>query len=269
MGLNGQLDTGTQIDGATDNTAIGNVGDSLKTTVTSSALPAGAATAANQTTEIASLSSIDAGIPATLGQTTMSASMPVVIASNQTAIAVTATISGTSQEAEFATFNVTAHSVAIGNNKSMLSIVNTTGSVVKIKLRHLKIINAQTTPVTGVISNFTLLKCVTHSAGTSITPVACESSDTLSSSVTVRTGATIGTEGTDVLRRVQYSTDEWGVGSTDVESLDHIMQIGTNILETPLKAKPFTLLANEGITLKQTINSTIGLFDIELMFTQE
>lgn len=52
-------------------------------------LPTGAATSANQATEIASLASIDAGIPAALGQTTMSASMPVVIASNQTSIPVT------------------------------------------------------------------------------------------------------------------------------------------------------------------------------------
>jgi hypothetical protein len=68
-------------------------------------LPTGAATAANQATEIASLSSIDskltttnsslasidAGIPVALGQTTMAASMPVVIASNQSAIPVSFT----------------------------------------------------------------------------------------------------------------------------------------------------------------------------------
>lgn len=46
-------------------------------------LPTGAATSANQVTELASLASIDAGIPAALGSTTGSASMPVVIASDQ------------------------------------------------------------------------------------------------------------------------------------------------------------------------------------------
>jgi hypothetical protein len=61
-------------------------GTNLHTVVDSSALPTGAATAANQATIISSLASIDAGIPATLGQTTMSASMPVTIASNQPAI---------------------------------------------------------------------------------------------------------------------------------------------------------------------------------------
>jgi hypothetical protein len=192
-----------------------------------------------------------------------------VIGNTGDRLKVDASISGSSQEAEFATFSVTAQSVAIGNNKSMLSIVNTTGSTVKIKLRSLRIINAQNTAATGVIADFRLLRCVTHSAGTSLTVEACETSDTLSASVTVRTGATIGTEGTTVLRRVQYSTDEWGVGSHDVESNDHILQIGTNLLEAPLKAKPFTLLANQGITIKQVTNSTVGAFDIELMFTQE
>jgi hypothetical protein len=46
-------------------------------------LPTGASTSASQTTMITTLNSIDAGIPAALGQTTMSASMPVSIASDQ------------------------------------------------------------------------------------------------------------------------------------------------------------------------------------------
>lgn len=52
-------------------------------------LPTGAATAANQTTELASLSSID-GKLASLGQKVMTGSVPVVIASNQSAVTVTA-----------------------------------------------------------------------------------------------------------------------------------------------------------------------------------
>src|ERR1035437_2134146 len=67
-----------------------NIGSITNITGTIS-LPTGAATAANQATEIASLAAIDAGIPAALGQTTMAASMPVVLASNQSAIPVTGT----------------------------------------------------------------------------------------------------------------------------------------------------------------------------------
>ena len=58
--------------------------------VTSSALPTGASTSALQTTGNSSLSSIDSKTPA-LGQTTMTNSAPVTIASNQSAIPVTGT----------------------------------------------------------------------------------------------------------------------------------------------------------------------------------
>lgn len=56
--------------------------------VSSSALPTGAATSANQTTANNSLASID-GKMAALGQAAMAASMPVAIANNQSAIPVT------------------------------------------------------------------------------------------------------------------------------------------------------------------------------------
>jgi hypothetical protein len=70
-------------------------------------LPAGAATAANQATEIASLASIDAGIPAALGQTTMANSMPVVFATDQTPILVTA-----SSNSDFTFGDVTLAAIA-------------------------------------------------------------------------------------------------------------------------------------------------------------
>lgn len=52
-------------------------------------LPTDAATAANQTLEIELLTTIDAGLPVSLGQTTMAGSMPVVIASDQSPLPVT------------------------------------------------------------------------------------------------------------------------------------------------------------------------------------
>lgn len=69
-------------------------------------LPTGAATSANQTTEIASLASIDSKL-STLGQKTSAASVPVVIASDQSPVAVTGTITTSP--------NVNIHDAA-GNN---------------------------------------------------------------------------------------------------------------------------------------------------------
>jgi hypothetical protein len=73
-------------------------------------LPTGASTAALQTTGNASLASIDAGIPAALGQTTMAASMPVVFASDQSAILIT---SVTNPDFAFGDVTLTAIAIAI------------------------------------------------------------------------------------------------------------------------------------------------------------
>lgn len=213
MGLNGQLDTGMQIDGATDNTAIGNVGDRLKVDIT------GAAT----TTDV-----------------------------------------------EYPTFVVFANDIATGNNKSMVSLVNTTGSIVKLKIREIRIINTQNTAVAGVVATFYMYRCVTHSAGTALTPLTHDTSDTLSGSITARTGATIGTESTGILKHWEWSTDEWEAGQNpNVESNDHALQSLIPAFYLVPKTKPVTLNANEGITLKCTTNTNTGLFDIMITFTQE
>lgn len=170
---------------------------------------------------------------------------------------------------ELATFSALAKNIAIGNNKSMISIVNTSESTVKIKIRELYLINSQTSAVTGVISDFSLFRCVTHSGGTSITPQSYDTADSLDSSVTVRTGATIGTESATAFKRWEWSSDEWGVGSLDQEGNDHNTQTNINLVRQEKGCKPITLRANEGLTFKHTVNSTAGSFDVIMVFTQE
>jgi hypothetical protein len=172
-------------------------------------------------------------------------------------------------DTELATFVAYAQDIAIGNNKSMVSLVNTSGSSVVIKIREIRIMNVQTTAVTGVIADMRLLRITNHSAGTAITPVAHDTGDTLNGSVTARTGATVTSELTPVYRRWKYSTDEWGVGTLDVEALDQAIQKQSPLYEQVAKTKPFTLRANEGFTIKQVTNSTVGTFDLLLVFTQE
>lgn len=96
-------------------------------------LPTGAATAANQATEITSLASIDAGIPSALGQTTMANSMPVVIASNQTAIPVSFTASvGTATVSRIATSTTVATALAANANRTGF-IINTESGTTYVK----------------------------------------------------------------------------------------------------------------------------------------
>jgi hypothetical protein len=84
-------------------------------------LPNGAATSANQSTEIATLNAIDAGIPAALGQTTMSASMPVAIASNQSAVPALQSGTWTVQPGNIANTTPWLATIGQGGNSAIVS----------------------------------------------------------------------------------------------------------------------------------------------------
>lgn len=172
-------------------------------------------------------------------------------------------------EAELATFIINARDIASANNKSLVSLVNTSGSSVKIKIRELRVINTQNSAVTGVVIDINLLRCTSHTSGTLLTPATYDTADTLNSSVTARTGATITGEATDILRHWDMSSDEWGPGANDVESTEHTLNMLIPSYVALPKTKPITLNANEGITFKCITNTTTGLFDIVVMFTQE
>jgi hypothetical protein len=184
---------------------------------------------------------------------------------------VDAKMSGTATvaETEIATFVAVAQAIAIGNNKSMISLLNGSGSGVVIKLREAWIVNAQTTAVTGIMAQFRLLRMTGHSAGTSITPQPYDTSDSLNGSVTARTGSTVAGEASENLKRWYWSSDEYGVGAQDVESEDHNMQNLNPHYIAAGKTKPITIRAGEGLTVKQVTNSSVGTFDLYLVFTQE
>jgi hypothetical protein len=172
-------------------------------------------------------------------------------------------------ETEIATFVAVAQGIAIGNGKSMISLLNATGSGVIVKLREAWIVSAQTTAVTGVLAQFQLLRMTGHSAGTSITPLPYDTADTINVNVTARTGATIAGAAAVNLKRWYWSTDEYGVGAQDVESMDHTANNLNPHYIAAGKTKPITIRAGEGLTINQITNSTVGSFDLYLVFTQE
>jgi len=222
------------------------------------------ATSTLQTAGNASLVSIDAGIPAALGQTTMSASMPVTLASNQSALPITA-----SEDTGKKTFSAVIELAAIGNNKSMFSIVNAVGSGVVVKIREIKLINSQTAPISGIVGIFRTLRISNHSAGTNITPVTFDTADSLNVNVTIKTNSTVSGEGSTALSVARFSTDDWGSGASDVESTDHALQTLIPLYSDKPGSKPVTIREGEGLTIKQTFNSSVGTFDIIVIFTEE
>lgn len=247
----------------------------------------------------------------TVGQKAMTASLPVVIASDQSSVPVTVTGGsatnpsvGTNNAAipasstlvggsdgtnlrplqtrtngvlvqrpeEIQSFVLYQPAVVVGNNKSMVSLLNAGGSTVVVRIESISIVNAQTTAVTGVVGNFELRRITGHSAGVEVTANVEEfdTANALNASVTARTGATVAGESTKLLKRALWSTDEWGTGSLDVEAHAHALQALLPIFQrrTPMQ-QPIVLRAGEGLTVKFATNSTAGAFDVEIVFTQE
>lgn len=167
---------------------------------------------------------------------------------------------------ELPTFSIVATGVTVGNNKSMLAIQNTGTAVVRI--REVWIINDQTTAVTGVAGTFQVLRITSFTAGTAVTPVSCDTNDTLPSGITSATGGTVAGE-SSLLRSGVWSTDEWGPGTADVESNDHAIQQTEPFWKQTPNGKALTIRQNQGIHVKFATNSTAGAFNIRMVFTTE
>jgi len=166
------------------------------------------------------------------------------------------------------TFSALVVGSQIGNNKSMFSIVNGAGSGVVIRIIDIRLINNQTTSVTGVVGEFQMKRITGHSVGTLVTANAHDTIDTLSGSVTCRTGATVAGE-TVTLYQNKYSTDEWGVGALDGEGSDHAHQSTKPFFDLRSHSKPVTLREGQGLSLKHIVNSTAGSFSVLCTFTEE
>lgn len=173
-------------------------------------------------------------------------------------------------QTELSTFTVAGTAVALANNKSMISIFNA-DAVLLTKVHEIYVVNVRTAAVTGVVGSFELRRITSHSGGTLLTPASMDTTDVLDADITVRTGSTVVGESANLIWRSLFSTDDWGPGTLDTESHNHIFQTMHPIFsrKTHSGTKPLVLRQNEGVTVKFATNSTAGTFDLFLVFTQE
>ena len=114
--------------------ALDSASDSVSAVVTSSVLPTGAATSVLQTSGNASLTSIDGKLNS-LGQKVSAASLPVVIASDQSAVPVSGTISVTGVATEATLANIDGNIVACDTgNVTVASSALPTGAATEATL---------------------------------------------------------------------------------------------------------------------------------------
>lgn len=256
-------------------------------------LPTGAATAARQDTGNNSLSSIDGKTPplvsgrvpvdgsaVTQPISAVSLPLPAGAATEATLSTLNGKINSlTTQPAsnalgivvrpvtlELPTFSVSDFDIAVANNKSMLALQNTGTSVVRV--REIWIINDRTTATTGVAGEFQVNRITSFTGGTALTPVTYDTTDVLPGTITAATNATVSGEGA-ILRRGRWSTDEWGPGTSDVESFDHALQNLEPFWRQTPNGKALTIRQNQGIHVKFATNSTNGSFTVRMIFTVE
>lgn len=143
------------------------------------ALPTGASTSALQTTGNASLASIDLGIPAGLGQTTMSASMPVVIASDQSRILVNNKAAQTPNSATNVSIGVASTSVLASNTSRTGAVfMNLSTATISFGLTGAAVLNSGVTLYPGgvwTMDEFTFTtNAITAIAGTAASSLAVQ-----------------------------------------------------------------------------------------------
>ncbi len=167
------------------------------------------------------------------------------------------------------TFSLVVNTIALANNKSMIALLNPSGSTKVLKIIGIKIINNRTSTTTGVAVDFRGRRITGLTSGTSVTPESYDTNNSLGSGIISATGGTVsGESSSDLFRRV-WSSDEWGPGTTDVESFDHAMQQSMYSWNALNYSQPITLRESQGITIKCVTNTTAGDFDFEIVFTQE
>ena len=165
-------------------------------------------------------------------------------------------------ELSYPTFYALADNVQCAQNKSHISIMNNSGSGVSVAVRKLFPISNQLTAATGVGCRFELHKITAHTSGSDITPLACDSSNSLPALITVKSAATI--TGTTLVFPINMPNDE--IGATGAFPTATIAA-GTNWIPEADGMEYFTLRSGEGISVKQITSSTVGYFSWLIVFT--
>lgn len=169
-------------------------------------------------------------------------------------------------QAALPTFYALADAVTFAQNKHAISILNGSGSGKVVAIKKLFMINTQLSGVTGVAVRCDVKRITAHSAGTTVTPVSCDTTNpSLDANITVKTAATPVTEGA-LLFPLTFTNDE--VGATQAFPSSQLMA-GLNWLPEGAEVQEVRLREGEGLTVKVITNTTVGQFAWLMVFTQD
>jgi hypothetical protein len=167
------------------------------------------------------------------------------------------------------TYRAVAVGVTFASNKSMLTVFNGSGSGRVIRVKRIWQLNNQTSGVTGVITTMEVRRISASSGGTAVTPVKHDSnSEAMPAQVACATGPTDTLTGDAALMRYMWSNDEPAASSLtsdETETIPAFALVFDATGDTDLE--PLVLRAGEGVCLRHTGSTTVGICDVIIEFT--
>ena len=166
---------------------------------------------------------------------------------------------------EPATFIAIADRIVPAVNKYILTLFNTTATR-KVVLQRAFAFNWQTAAVVGTILECEFRRVTARTAGSTITPVAYDTADTLTAGITADSTTTAVTD-SSLIQRVMATGEEVTVAALTFASLQadsaHAL-----FYEKKDGCKGITCRQNQGVTLKNVVG-TIGTISVVFVFTDE
>ncbi len=167
------------------------------------------------------------------------------------------------------TWQAAAQGIAYAANKHMLDVFNSSSSTRFIRIYRAYLFNNGTTAVTGVLNQARCNITTAASAGTTVTPITMDTSNSaLNANTTAGHNRTI-TVG-NILRQIIHSPDEPTVTTLDWDALGTLVPFAEwwNAGYGDTNIQPVTCRSSEGRGFSiQSITQTVGSADMEIMFT--
>lgn len=160
--------------------------------------------------------------------------------------------------------------VAFGNNKSMAGIFNGSGSGRIVRVKRIWVLNNQTSAVIGVLTTFEARRSTAQSGGTAVTPVPYDTaSENMPAQVASAHNGTVTSSASKLFRRWLWSNDEPTVSSATMDEFQLVLPFNCifDAATGDADVEPFVLREGEGLDIRHTGSSTVGVVDILVEFT--
>lgn len=168
-----------------------------------------------------------------------------------------------------ATWSANSQGVAYANAKSMLDVFNGSSSSANIDVVKMLWFNNGVSAVTGVLTTLRVRRISASSAGSAVTPVAFDTSNTtLNANTTAGTGRT--TTSAAVLRQIVYSNDEPSVSAATMDEWEclvayaEIWDLGYG--DSGVQRLRARTGQSEGYEIFHSGSSAVGSGDAEIIF---